>query len=143
MLILLAGWFHWLLTHKVSLLIADGAAGTLARYRLGNWIQEKEWAPGFPLGTFVVNVSGSFVLGIAFEIIRERLPASHHDWYLLIGTGFCGGYTTFSTFEYETYELIKSGSWGYAFLYVAGSVVVGFLAILLAIGLVHLIMPKQ
>src|SRR5580692_3588802 len=88
------------LTSKVMILAAGGALGTNARYWLALWINEASWRTqggwlsSFPLGTFVINVSGSFVLGLVGVIFLERLP-DHREWLLFLGTGFCGGYTTF------------------------------------------------
>jgi CrcB protein len=129
--------------HKMLLLILGGALGTLLRYWVGKWINEQDWTKGLPFGTFVINVSGSFILGAAAVLIHERLPAKYSDLYLLVGTGFCGGYTTFSTFEWETYQLVRDGAWWYALLNVVGSVVVGFLAVVLAVTLVRLVVPEQ
>jgi CrcB protein len=125
------------------LLMLGGAVGTLARYWLGRWISSQPWAQGFPYGTLVVNVTGSFILGVAAAVILERLPPEHLDWYLLIGTGFCGGYTTFSTFEWETFKLIQDGSWWLALANVFGSVLAGFLGVLLAVGLVNTFFPQS
>src|SRR5262249_15272176 len=105
MVTLVWNWVTWLLTSKVVLLCVGGAAGTCARYFLSIWVGAPAWANGFPVGTFLINVSGSFILGAAFVIIRQRLPAAYGYWFFLVGTGFCGGYTTFSTFEFETYQL--------------------------------------
>jgi fluoride exporter len=136
-------WLYRLARHKMLLLMLGGAVGTYARYLLGRWLGQHQWAQVFPLGTFVINVSGSFVLGAAAVVILERLPPERQDWFLLIGTGFCGGYTTFSTFEWETYKLVREGSWGLALANVVGSVVAGFLGVLLAAAVVGLVLPKR
>ena len=132
----LGGWLVWLATNKVVLLSVGGAAGTNARYWLGVWINSQRWAEstGF-LGTMIVNVSGSLILGFAGGLFLERMPPGHRNWFLLIGTGFCGGYTTFSTFEYETFKLVQDGSWGLAAVNVFVSVAAGFFAVALAFSL--------
>jgi CrcB protein len=125
------------------LLMLGGAIGTAARYTLGRWIADHPWAQGFPWGTFIINVGGSFVLGVAAVVILEWLPEEYNDWFMLVGTGFCGGFTTFSTFEWETFQLVRKGSWWLALANVAGSVVAGFLGVLLAVGLTHAVLPRR
>ena len=78
---------------------------------------------------------------MATVLILERLPPTYQHWYLLVGTGFCGGYTTFSTFELETLRLVRS--FWMAFANVAGSVVVGFLGVVVAIALTELMLPRR
>ena len=104
-----------------------GALGSLARYALGMWIYECT-GTRFPYGTFVINISGSFIIGFALTILDDHLglpPA----WRLAIPIGFVGAYTTFSTFEYETMRLVNHGQAGMALLYIALSVVLGYGAV--------------
>jgi fluoride exporter len=129
--------------HKMVLLMVGGAVGTWLRYVIGKWFDEQEWTKGFPYGTMFINVTGSFILAAAAVIILERLPPEHQNWYLLIGTGFCGGYTTFSTFEWETFKLIRDGSFARAFYNVAGSFLAGLLAVFLAVMLVNWLLPRR
>jgi CrcB protein len=142
-LVLWWAWLSWLLTHRIVLLCVGGAIGTCARYFVSTWIGAPLWARGFPIGTFVINVTGSFILGAAAVIIRERLPPEYSYWYLLVGTGFCGGYTTFSTFEWETFQLVNLGSWLLALANVLLSVVAGFIGVLLAVVLVNAVFPNR
>jgi CrcB protein len=127
----------------LTLVMLGGAIGTLARYALGRWIGSQSWAEGFPWGTLVINVSGSFILGASSVIILERLPPEYQPVYLLIGTGFCGGYTTFSTFEWETFKLVRDGSWWLALGNVLGSVLVGFIGVVLGVVLAGMMFPRR
>lgn len=139
----LKNWLLGLATSKVVWLMAGGAMGTYARYALGKWFDSQSWGQSFPYGTLVINVSGSLLLGVAAVVILERLPPEHQDWYLLIGTGFCGGYTTFSTFEWETFKLVRDGSWWLALANVAASVLAGFLGILVGVALTNGLFPRR
>jgi len=125
------------------MLIVGGAFGTLLRYWIGKWFNTQPWGQSFPYGTFVINVTGSFILGFIAVVILERLPPEHQNWYLLIGTGFCGGFTTFSTFEWETFKLVRDGSYWYAIANVFGSVIVGFIGVVLGVLAANLLFPKQ
>jgi CrcB protein len=123
------------------LLLVGGAVGTYLRYFVGRWFNSQRWGQTFPYGTLFINLTGSFILAGAALILVERLPPAHENWYLLIGTGFCGGYTTFSTFAWETFRLIRDGSWWYGLANVLGSVVGGFLGVLLGVALAGLVAP--
>ena len=92
------------------------------------------WSGEFPLATFLINVTGSFVLGFFYALTAERLQISPF-WRAGFATGFVGAYTTFSTFEYETQRLVERGAVGWAALNVVGSVIAGFLAVRLGAGL--------
>ena len=102
------------------LLVALGAAvGAAARWLVDRFVQSRHTS-FFPWGTFVVNVLGSLLLGI---LLGAR---SAPDLVLVLGTGFCGGFTTFSTFSFETVVLTGEGRGAVARLYVVASLVVGF-----------------
>lgn len=104
-----------------------GFVGAVARYGIAVWIGQR-WGRSFPLGTFVINVSGSFLIGLLMTLMAERFT-ENPQWRLLLVVGFLGAYTTFSTFEYETGALLKDGEWLFAGLNVILSVIVGFVAL--------------
>jgi fluoride exporter len=129
-------------THPLVLVTVGGAVGSLLRYVVGRWVDARLTVGGLPWGTFVVNVVGSFVLGVLALWVLERLPANYRGLYLLFGTGFCGGFTTFSTFEWETFKLVRDGSWALAGVNVFGSFACGFLGILAAVVVVHAVFGR-
>lgn len=102
-----------------------GALGSVSRYLLGVAIQSR--AGSFPTGTLVINITGSLLLGFLMRYAMET-PAIGPDMRLLLTTGFCGGYTTFSTFSYETARLLEDGELDRAALYVALSLLVSLAA---------------
>jgi fluoride exporter len=104
-----------------------GFLGAIARFWLGGYIGDR-WGTRFPYGTFVVNITGSFLVGFILTILAERTHWSP-NWRYLIPVGFIAAYTTFSTFEYETFRSIQDGELLVAGLNVVLSVVVGFVAV--------------
>jgi CrcB protein len=104
-----------------------GFVGAVARYGMAVWIGQR-WGRSFPLGTFIINVTGSFLIGLLMTLMAERFT-ENPQWRLLLVVGFLGAYTTFSTFEYETGALLTDGEWLFACLNVVLSVVVGFIAL--------------
>ena len=115
---------------------AGGALGAAARYFLGGTVLSRV-APSFPVATFVINVTGSFVLGFFLTIAAERVVLGPHI-RLAIAVGFIGAYTTFSTFEYETLRLAEERGMVWALMNVILSVVVGFMAVWGAMAIAHL-----
>ena len=107
-------------------LAAGGVAGTLARYGLGKWIPG--WAgTDFPWHTFAINLAGSLVLGFAVRAFESLATSPEVRGFVAIG--FCGAFTTFSTFSLETVTLMQEGQWARASLYAAGSVALGLLPV--------------
>jgi CrcB protein len=100
--------------------LIGGAAGSLLRYVVGLFVLN-HYGGRFPLGTFLINVIGSFLIGVV-------MTAMGAGWRPLLVTGMLGGFTTFSAFEWETFFLGQDGFSGLAALYVIGSVAAGFLA---------------
>jgi fluoride exporter len=112
---------------KYLIIIAGGGTGAAARFALGTWIGQR-WGRSFPLGTFVINISGSFLIGLLMTLMAERFT-ENPVWRLLLVVGFLGGYTTFSTFQYETGKLVTDGEYFYATMNVVLSVIAGFAAL--------------
>lgn len=104
-----------------------GALGSILRFWLGSLIGSR-MGTRFPYGTFVINVTGSFLIGFVFALLTARTQWSV-NWRYLIPIGFIGGYTTFSSFEFETLRTIQDGQIGIGLLYVGLSVVLGFFAV--------------
>ena len=123
------------LTHPLILVAAGGATGSVIRYVLGRAIDGHSWHGGMPWGTLTINLIGSFCLGFLGILFLDNLKSLPPEVYFALGTGVCGGFTTFSTFEWETYRLIRDGHWPIALGYVTGSVVGGFLTLLGGIAL--------
>jgi len=93
--------------YRTLLVAAGGLVGSVARYWLAGWTQQ--WTgSAFPVGTLVVNLLGSFIVGLVMTFSLERGLISPEVRFLL-GTGFCGGFTTMSTFSYETMALVQYG----------------------------------
>ncbi len=112
---------------NVLLVGIGGFFGAIARYAVALWIGQK-WGRIFPLGTFIINVSGSFLIGLLMPLFTERFMVNP-QWRLFFAVGFLGAYTTFSTFEFETGGLIRDGEWALATLNVVLSVLAGFVAL--------------
>ena len=103
-----------------------GALGAVSRYLLGSWIQSMSGG-SFPWGTWTVNVLGSLLLGFAMVWLTETLASA--ELRLFVAMGFLGSFTTFSTFSFETVELIREGLWMRAGVYSLGSLAIGVLAV--------------
>lgn len=107
-------------------LAVGGVVGTLARYTLTTWVQS--WTgEAFPWGTMLVNLSGSFLLGVFVR--GADLSSLSPEMRALLTVGICGAFTTFSTFTLETARLLQDGAWARAVAYAVGSVVLGLVAL--------------
>jgi CrcB protein len=111
---------------RYLLVAVFGAAGAVSRYAVDGWVTGLTRAQ-FPWGTLVINIVGSFALGVLVEVTTSRL-LPHPNWRVALGIGFLGAFTTFSTFAYESVKLAEDSAYALAFLNVAGTVVVGLAA---------------
>ncbi|MFN2533122.1 MAG: fluoride efflux transporter CrcB [Pyrinomonadaceae bacterium] len=112
---------------KYLAVAGGGAVGAMLRYYITLSGLSRTAQP-FPTATFVINTTGSFIIGFFLTLVTERIPINPHV-RLAVAVGFVGAYTTFSTFEYETARLIEGKDFLYGFLYVVLSFAVGFGAV--------------
>ena len=108
---------------KYVVVMLGGAVGAVARFVVGTLIL-RFYPATFPLGTFVINISGSFLIGVLMTVFLNR-PTVPVNWRLFLVTGILGGYTTFSSFEWEALVTMRNGAGAVAFLYLTLSVVLG------------------
>jgi CrcB protein len=119
---------------KIILVLLGGAIGTGFRYGLSSLVYSRIESPTFPYANLIINVSGSFVIGVLAELFNERVLVSPAIRAALL-TGLLGGYTTFSSFSHETFALIRDGEWFRATLNAVGSVLLGLIAVWLGVRL--------
>ncbi len=125
----------------VSILLVGAGSfiGGILRYLLLLFI--KTPSSGFPLAVFLVNVLGCFVIGLCYGIF-SRLPDGNSHLLLMLTTGVCGGFTTFSTFANDSFRLLENHQWVQFSAYAGGSVILGILAVMAGHALVHLVFGR-
>lgn len=111
---------------QVLLVFIGGGFGSVARYLLGKFLNNAE--SGIPYGTFAANILGSLFIGLILGLAAKNETLTQSQT-LLLATGFCGGFTTFSTFAYENHVFLKNGDFMTFALYTIASFVVAFLAV--------------
>ncbi|MEO6963803.1 MAG: fluoride efflux transporter CrcB [Puia sp.] len=112
----------------VFIIGVGGGIGSMLRY-LAQVFVSRHLPLAFPWGTFLVNCTGCFLIGLLYAISAKHAWMTV-EWRMLLITGLCGGYTTFSSYSYESISLFKQGAYSYFFLYTLLSVVLGLLATL-------------
>ncbi len=113
-----------------------GAIGAMARHGVG-LASIRALGPGFPYGTLIVNILGSFLMGILIAWLVRRTGGSSNEMRLFLATGFLGGFTTFSAFSLDTIVLYERGEIGIALFYVFASVVASVLALIAGLWLIR------
>jgi len=112
---------------QIALVALGGSAGSVLRYLTSLWVT-KQFPNTFPLGTFIVNITGCFIIGFLLGLsIFQNLQ--NNELKLLLIVGFCGGYTTFSALSSESLRLLESGNYWTFALYITGSIVLGLMAV--------------
>lgn len=114
----------------IAYITLGGILGTLARYFLQGWVQQRSGIVQFPIGTLAINLIGSFIIGLVIRLATGSTLISP-DLRAALTIGFCGAFTTMSTFSYESMKLLGDGEYWYAGLYMGGTVI-GCLAAVIA-----------
>lgn len=118
---------------QLLIVFVGGGFGSVLRYIIGKYLNNPQ--DGIPYGTFVANILGSLLIGIILGIAAKNDTLTSNQT-LLLATGFCGGFTTFSTFAYENHVFLKAGDFTSFALYTIASFVIGFLAVFFGLFLV-------
>jgi CrcB protein len=118
---------------QLLLVFIGGGFGSTLRYIIGKYMNSTE--TGIPWGTFTANILGSLLIGIILGLAAKNEALSSNQT-LLLATGFCGGFTTFSAFAYENHVFLKAGDFTSFAMYTIGSFIVGFLAVFLGLFLI-------
>ena len=121
---------------QLLLVFIGGGTGSVLRYLIGKFLNNSQ--TGIPYGTFTANIIGSLLIGFILGFAAKNEAISQSST-LLLATGFCGGFTTFSTFAYENHLFLKSGDFTSFALYTIASFVLGFLAVFAGIYLIKFI----
>lgn len=103
-------------------IVVGGIIGTLARYYAQGWVQDRMGTPAFPTGTLAINLAGSLIVGFVIRLATGSAIIGPNARAALT-IGFCGAFTTMSTFSYESVALLRDGEYGYASLYMGGTII--------------------
>ncbi|WP_456439812.1 fluoride efflux transporter CrcB [Psychroserpens sp.] len=118
---------------QLLLVFVGGGFGSMLRFIIGKFLNNSQ--NGIPYGTFAANIIGSLLIGVILGLAAKNDSLTSNQT-LLLATGFCGGFTTFSTFAYENHVLLKSGDFSSFAIYTITSFIVGFLAVFFGLFLV-------
>jgi len=119
---------------RTILLVGTGGfIGSVMRYLLQVFVENRMLST-FPLGTMIANIAGSFIIGIVFALAEKQIMSA--DWRLFMSVGICGGFTTFSAFAFNNFNMIKEHTWNQLLLNVGGNLILGVFAVYLGIILV-------
>ena len=121
--------------YRTILIVGTGGfIGSVMRYLLQVFIENKLLST-FPMATLIANITGSFIIGVVFALAEKSLMNS--DWRIFMSVGICGGFTTFSAFAFNNFNMIKEHTWNQLFLNIGGTMILGILAVYLGIILVR------
>lgn len=121
--------------YRTILIVGTGGfIGSVMRYLLQVFIESKLLST-FPLATLIANITGSFIIGVVFALAEKSMMNS--EWRIFMSVGICGGFTTFSAFAFNNFNMIKEHTWNQLFLNIGGTMILGILAVYLGIILVR------